>query len=149
VGSCIPAATQSLFSLFSTTFPLYTVWFGNELGVFATNNCIEINAVSGDQVPAELGPDYRREEVFSVHCRITVIRGDASDPASYLGCMTDAWTTFNALEVAVANNPTLTQVVRFSELGEMEYEPTTTGQGLAMGVLTFVVRCSQRVNSLT
>jgi hypothetical protein len=149
MGSCIPAATQSLFSIFTAAYPLYTVWVGNELGVFATTDTIEINSVSADQAPAELGPSYRREEVFSVHCRITVIRGDASDPASYLGAMTDAFTIFNGLEAAVANNPTLTQVVRFAELGEMEYDPTTTAQGMSMAVLSFVVRCSQRVNSLS
>jgi hypothetical protein len=149
MASCIPAAVHALFDLYQATYPADTVWFGAELGTFATPTTIEINNVSGDQQPAELGPNYRREEVFSVACRITVFSGEGSDPIDFLNRMDDTYAVFNALEIAVANNPTLSGTVRFAECGQMDYEPTTDAKGMAMGHLTFVVRCSQRVTSLT
>jgi len=149
VASVQYLAAQSYFNMLTALFPNYTVWVGAELGVFQTPTTIEINGVTGDQQPAELGPNYRREETFSIHCKITVFAGEGSTPTDFLNRMDDTWTVFNAIEVAVANNPTLTQVVRYAECGDMDYVPTTTQNGSAMGQLTFEVRCSQRVTSLS
>lgn len=142
-------ATQSLFSILSGLFPLDTVWLGTELGVFQTPTTIEINGITGDQQPAELGPNYKREETFAIHCKITVFSGEGSTSTDFLNRMSDTWAVFDAIEIAIANNYTLTNVVRYAEIGETDYMPTTTQNGSAMGQLTFEVRCSQRVTSLS
>lgn len=128
-----------------------TVWFGSELAVWSGPTTIEINGVEpADQEPAELGPTYRREEVYSVKCKITVFNGEgANGSTDFLTSMDNCWNVWIALEIAVANDPTLGGNVRFAEFGEMVYEPTTAANGAAMGTLLWVVRCQARVTSLS
>lgn len=155
--TAIPGTLPYLVTLYQTAYPMDTnnvpvvVWFGVELGVWSSPTTIEINGVEpADQEPAELGPDYRREETFSVKCKITVFSGTgANGTPDFLARMTDCFTVWKALEIAVANDPTLGGNVRFAEFGEMQYEPTTDGKGDAVGTLLWVVRCQARVTSLS
>lgn len=153
----IPGTVNYLFDLFGTTYPLDAnsvptlIWFGVTLTTFSAPTTIEINEVEpADQEPAELGPSYRREELYSIKCKITVFNGEGSNGASdFLARMNDCFTVWKALAVAVANDFTLGGNVRYAEVGELCYEPTTDGSGRAMGCLTWVIRCSQRVTSLS
>jgi hypothetical protein len=155
--SAIPGTIPYLFNLFATTYPMDPnnvptfVWFGVQLTAFSAPTTIEINGVGpADQEPAEMGPNYKREETFSVNCRVSVFNGQgASGSTDFIARMTDCFTVWKALEIAVANDPTLGNNVRYAEFGDMEYEPTTDGSGRAMGCLTWCVRCSQRVTSLS
>ena len=153
----IPGTVNYVYNLFSTTYPYDAnnvptfVWFGTELAAFSAPTTIEINCVDpADQEPAELGPNYRREELYSIKCKITVFNGQGAGGATdFLARMDDCFTVWKALEIAVANDPTLGGNVRYAEFGEMNYEPTTDGSGRAMGCLTWCIRCSQRVTSLS
>lgn len=155
MSSAYPAAVQQLIQVFTAAYPTdatgtpVMVWYGVELGVYSAPTTIEINGYTGDQEPAELGISYRREETGSIHCKITVYAGNGADSVDHVNRMVDCWNVWDALEVAVANNPTLNGTVRFAELGAMDDTPTTTGQGMAMGQLVFDVRYSARVQSLS
>lgn len=152
----IPPALSALFAIFSAAYvtdstgQAVTYWFGAVLPAWEAATTVELNGVHpADQQPADLGPRYTREETFSVDSRITVFSGTAPSAASFIANMGDVWNVWKALETAVANNPTLNNTVRYAEFGEMDYTPATDGKGLAMGTLTWFVRCSQRVTSLS
>lgn len=153
----IPGAVNYLFTLFQTAYPIdannvpVMVWFGTELGAFSAPTTIEINGIDpGDQEPAELGPNYKREETYAIKCKISVFSGSGANGATdFLARMNDVFTVWKALEIAVANDPTLGGNVRFAEFGDMAYEPTTDGSGRATGCITWCVRCQQRVTSLS
>ncbi len=155
--TAIPGTIHYVYNLFGATYPMDAnnvptlVWFGSELAVFSAPTTIEINCVDpADQEPAEMGPNYRREELFSLKCKITVYSGEGANGATdFLARMDDCFTVWKALAIAVANDPTLGDNVRYAEFGEMEYMPGTDASGRATGCLTWSVRCSQRVTSLS
>jgi hypothetical protein len=152
----IPPALEALYSVFSAAYPtdangeavLY--WFGASLPAWEPATVVEITGIApADQEPASLGPDYLREETFSVECQITVFQGMPPTPVNYLANMNAVWNVWIPLETAVANNPTLNGTVRYSEFGEMTYEPATDAKGLVMGTLKWLTRCSARNFSLS
>lgn len=152
----IPPALQALFTVFEAAYPtdangeavLY--WFGQSLPAWQPSTVVEITGVGpADQQPASLGPDYLREETFSVDCGITVFQGVTPTAANYFTNMNAVWNVWIALEKAVANNPTLNGTVRFAEFGELTYEPATDAKGLVMGTLKWFTRCSARNFSLS
>ena len=155
--TAIPGTITYLVTLFGTAYPMdannvpVLVWFGTELAAYSSPTTIEINGVDlADQEPAELGPNFKREETFTVKCKITVFNGEgANGTPDFLARMTDCFAVWKPLVIAVANDPTLGGNVRFAENGEMIYTPTTDGSGRAMGSLTWGVRCQQRVTSLS
>lgn len=155
--SAIPGTLPYLVTLFGNAYPMdadnvpVLVWFGAELTTFSSPTTIEINGIDvADQEPAELGPNYKREETFTVKCKITVFNGEgANGSTDFLDRMNDCFTVWKALVIAVANDPTLGGNVRFAENGEMAYLPTTDATGRATGTLIWGVRCQQRVTSLS
>jgi hypothetical protein len=153
--TAVPSTIQAIVSIFAIANPIDSnnrpimVWYGQELGVFAEPTTIEINGVSMTQEPAELGPNFRREEEFLVHCKITVFSGEGTSDQDHFNRMNDAWTIWKALQVAVANNPTLNNNVRYAEFVSVDDLPTTTPRGNAMHQLAFELRCEQRVSSLS
>lgn len=157
----IPNALNSLFALYQTAYPTdpsnepVYFWFGATLSAWFAPTTIEVNGVNpANQEPATLGPDFQREETFSIECKISMFPGFSPTTANYFTTMQNVWNAWIALEIAVANNPTLSTsalpggTVRYAEFGEMAYEPSTDGKGMCMGVLTWVVRCSARNYSL-
>lgn len=153
--TAVPATIQALVSIFSAAAPMdpnnrpIMVWYGRELGAFAEPTTIEINGVSQTQTCAELGPSYRREEEFLIHCKITVFSGEGADSQDHINRMIEAWNVWKSLEIAIANNPTLNQNVRYAEMASVDDLPSTTPRGSAMHQLTFEVRAEQRVTSLS
>jgi hypothetical protein len=152
----IPAAIHALYTIFQaayTTDPngeAVMVWFGATLPAWEPATVVELYAVTqADQEPASLGPDYTREETFSIDCRITVFGGMAPTAVNYLSNMDAVWNVWRALETAVANNPELNGTVRYAEFGDMVYEPALDSKGMAMGTLTWATRCSARNFSLS
>ncbi len=151
----IPNALTQLFAVYQAAYPTDAngeptyYWFGAVLSAWSAPTTIEINGVHpADQEPVTLGPDYQREETFSIDCRLTMFNGSTPTTANYFLMMNNVWAAWTALEIAVANNPTLNGVVRYSEFGEMDYEPVADGKGMCMGALTWVVRGSARNYSL-
>lgn len=152
----IPPALNALYSIFGAAYPVdangeaVTLWFGASLPAWEAATVVQICAVDpADQQPATLGPDYLREETFSVRCEVTVFAGMPPTAVNYLANMSATWNVWKALEIAVANNPELNGTVRYAEFGEMIYEPAQDAKGMVMGTLTWFVRCSARVTSLS
>lgn len=153
----IPGALQSLYNLYSAAYPMDAnnipsmIWFGEELSVFSAPTTIEINSIlNAEQEPAEIAPTYKKEETYDVRCKLSVFNGSGSNgSADFLANMLTCWDVWKALEIAVANNPTLDGNVRYCFFTEMAFEPTTDGAGRAAGYITWVVRCVQRVTSLS
>ena len=153
--TAVPNTIQALVSIFQAAAPMdlnnrpIMVWYVRELGVFAEPTTIEINGVSQTQMPAELGPTYRREEEFIVHCKLTIFSGEGADSVDHINRMVEAWNVWKLLEIAIANNPTLNGNVRFAEMSSVEDLPSSTPRGTAMHQLTFEIRAEQRVTSLS
>lgn len=146
--SAIPGALTNLLSIATAAFPAgTTVYYGEELGAFSAPLTFQISEITGDQTPAELG-QYRREETFSFICSLTVYQGGAM-ATDFSGQLTSLMASFALLSLAIGNNPTLNQSVRFAEVGNFRITSDSDPNGQAGSTLDFSVRCTQRVTSLT
>lgn len=159
MASSIPVAVENLVTLIKSVVPAGTqVEFGPPPGTgtnetYLAPNAVWISDVIGDQEPAEMGPNYRREETYSIVVELTAFEGDQN----FLRTMQQCFSLFGLIEVAVANNPWLstsgvhdaTSAVRFAEVGNMNFQPQLTPRGQSNGSLQFHVRCSARVDSLS
>lgn len=153
VGSAIPGALAAFMALGAKTLPQdSTIWFGKELSVFSAPITLQITEITGDQGPAEIGGRYRREETFAFVCLLTAYQGG---PQVFPDILASVMAQFNALALAVGNNPSLTapgatvQVVRESQVGNFIITPTTDQNEMSAVTLSFALRCAQRVESLS
>ncbi len=154
-SSAIPGALAGLLSVATAAFPTgTTVWFGLELPAYTSPLTFWVSEITGDQVPAEIGPSYKREETFSFVC--TLVYYDGGNP-DFPTLLTALMASFRLLTSAIGNNPWLSATgandsnaaVRFAEVGNFRIEPTVDPGGMSAISLDFNVRCSQRVNSLS
>lgn len=156
VGSAIPGTLTAFMSLATAVLPTgSTVWFGEELPTYSTPVTLQITEIQGDQTPAEIGQRFRREETFQLVCLLTIYQGGPQDVfAPLLG---QVMTQFNALALAVGNDPSLSayapdssvQTVRFCQVGNFIVTPATDGNGMSAVTLSFALRCAQRIESLS
>lgn len=124
----------------------YNVRFATIFNPNVTAQALLITAVhfTMDE-PATLGPDYEHEEHYSLICQIVSAAGNDDETTR----LSEVYTDFLDVAVAVANNPTLNSVVRTAFVRQMDYSPTYTAQGWSIGELSFAVDCTARVTSLT
>lgn len=153
VGSAIPGTLAAFMALAAETLPEgATVWFGEELGTYSAPVTLQITEITGDQQPAEIGARYRREETFNLVCLLTCYQGGPQVFPSVLG---DVMAQFNALALAVGDNPSLTgpddtvQVARYCQVGNFIITPNSDQNGMSAVTLSFALRCAQRVESLS
>jgi hypothetical protein len=146
MSSSIPSAVPYFLDLAQTALgDQATVSFGKELSLFSAPITLQVIQIVGDQAPAELGPNYRREETYSMQCSLTAYAGDQDLVAR----LTEAMAAFGLVEVAVANDASLGGTVRFAQCGNFVFQSGADAQGQSIGTLAFDVRCQARVNSLT
>lgn len=147
IGSSVPDALTALISIATAALPTGTqVWFGKPLPTYEAPITLQICGVRpGEQSVAVLGPDYTREEVYSIECLLTSFAGDPD----YIDRAKEVFDQFHLLSIAVANNPTLNGAVRFAEMKTFEYVPDADSHGMTLGALTFTVECQARITSLT
>jgi hypothetical protein len=145
MASAIPGTLSYFLTLATNTLPSdATVSFGAYKPLFEAPVTLQVTGITGDQEPAELGPNFRREETFSIECDLTSYAGDQLQ----VNRLTEVFANFALLSVAVANDPTLGSNVRFAEVGDFTYVPGLDAKGQSIGSLTFAIRCSQRIDSL-
>lgn len=146
MSSSQPVATPYFVTLATTALgDQATVYFGKPLPMFSAPITLQVIGVVGDQQPAELGPNYRREETFAIQCELTSFAGDEDFAAR----MQEAYDALALIEVAVGNDPTLGNTVRYAEIGSTVFTPDSNAPGKSIGQLAFDIRCSARINSLT
>lgn len=153
--SSIPAAVSNLFTLMTAVFVSQTnvqVVFSKFLPEYVSPITIQIKGFAGDQQPAELGPNYKREETFQIPCEIASFAGDQL----HMNRLSEVMTIFATFSATIANNWTLPSTVggndgavRFAEVGTFNYAPDDTDAGKSLGILDFDVHCSQRILSLS
>lgn len=145
-GTAIPGALTQFMTIATAALPSgSTIWFGEELPTYTAPVTLQITEITGDQKPAEMGTQYRREETFGLVCSIVCYQGGEPDFPTILGNVT---TNFVLVSQAVANNPTLNSAVRFAQVGNFHIVPVTDANGMSAISLDFVIRCEQRVTSL-
>jgi hypothetical protein len=145
MASSIPAALTSLIQILTAALPATTqVNVGPELPRYVAPQTLEILGVTGDQEWAELGGNYKREETYAIHCKLTAWAGDADWESRFQ----EALVLFDTVSVAVGTNPTLNSTVRLSEVGSLDLVPILTERGSAAG-FAFQVHASQRIQSLS
>lgn len=146
-SSAIPGALVAFMGIATEALPDgSTVWFGQEIPTYANKITLQISEITGDQEPAELGPQYRREEKFSLICSLSVCVGGSPD---FPGLLSQAMDNFALVSEAVGNNPKLNGAVRFAQVGNFMITAGTDANGLSALTLDFSVRCEARVNSLS
>ncbi|MGH9917416.1 MAG: hypothetical protein ACRD6W_00875 [Nitrososphaerales archaeon] len=146
MSSSVPTSVPYFVTLATTALGAdATVSFGKPLPLYSAPITLQVTGVVGDAEPAELGPNYRREETYSIQCELTAYAGDQN----FLDRLSECMTAYALLTVAVANDPTLGGSVRFAECGQYQFVPDADAQGQSIGNLTFDVRCSARITSLT
>jgi|HubBroStandDraft_5_1064220.scaffolds.fasta_scaffold1224319_1 hypothetical protein len=147
MSSSVPAAITALLAISKAALGTNaTVWFGKQLSQYQMPITLQITGVTdGSQVAKTLGPDYKRDETYDIVCVLTSFAGDLQ----YMTRMTEVFANFSLLTVAIGNNPTLNQSVRFSEIHSFTYVPGADAKGMTLGQLTFMVACQARITSLT
>lgn len=146
-SSAIPGALTQFMALAAAALPAgSTVWFGEELPTYTAPITLQVTEITGDQVPAEIGPQYRREESFSLICSLSYYQGGAPDFPGILGTV---MANFLLVSQAVGNNPSLNSAVRYAQVGNFVITPATDPNGLSALTLDFAVRCEARVTSLS
>lgn len=146
-SSAIPGALIQALAIATAALPANTtIWYGAELPAYSAPLTFQITEITGDQAPAELGIQYRREEKFSLVCSLIAYNGGSPDFPQQL---TDLMGSFGLLSKAIGNNPTLNQSVRFAEVGNFVITAATDANGQSATTLDFAIRCQQRVNSLS
>jgi hypothetical protein len=146
-GTAIPGATAALLSILTTAFAqdgTVLVQFG-PLPEYVPAVTIQITEVTGNQNPAELGPNYRREESFSIVCSIVTYEGDQN----FAAAMASAFSYFTQISPIIGNNPSLNNTVRYAQVGNFHGEPDVTPKAQCIYTLDFNIRCTQRVESLS
>jgi hypothetical protein len=145
-GSAIPGALAQFMIVASAALPAKTtVWFGEELPTYTSPLTLQISEITGDQVPAEIGPNYRREETFTLVCSLSTYQGG---PPDFPTILNNLMAQFIILSRAVANNPNLNQAVRFAQVGNFIITPASDMNGQSAVTLDFSVRCEARVTSI-
>lgn len=156
-SSAIPGAVANFITIMTAALPAACqIWYGHELGSFVMPQTLQITGVTGDQQPAEMGPNYKREETFAIDCSLVSFAGDQTT-AAYLARTTEVMGLFATICVTIGNNPWLsssglqdgTAAVRYAEVGTFVLIPKPSDNGGSTAELTFAVHCSQRVTSLT
>lgn len=161
VGSAIPGAIVAFMSLAQETLPANsTVYFGSELPAYTNPYTLQITEATGDQEYVEIGSRYRRDETFSLTCQLSYYDGSPASPVGgdqFIDLLNNVMSQFQALSLAVGNNPSLTtysspsvtQAVRIAEVGNFIITPATDANGRCAVTLSFALRCVQRVESIS
>jgi hypothetical protein len=147
MSSVAPAATSYFLNLARTVLPdtSFVVLLKRGIPlVFSAPLTLQVYGFSGVQVPADLSPQARREEEFVIDCCISSYMGD-DDLESR---MAEAQAGWDLLSVAIGNDYTLGRIVRWAQMAEYSFEPSTDNSGKALGSVEFKVNCQQRIDSL-
>lgn len=147
MSSSVPAAVSAFLSIAQAALPVTSlVWFGKPLGVYTAPLTLQVYGVhDGMQEIMTMGPDYKREETYEIQCLLTSWAGDQD----FTSRMTEVYSAFQLITVAIANNPTMNQTVRFAQVHTFDYIPDADASGRSLGSLDFTINCQQRISSLT
>lgn len=170
MASSIPYAVNNFIALMTTIFtndghPEYQVWFGKVQPMYSAPITLEIMGVdAGDQRPAELGINYKREEEYIIECCLVSYQGDQD----FLSRMVEVFAVWDLVTSGIANDPSLTGIpntsqnsfpastggfghsaVRFAQIRNMNFYGKPTSAGKSVGCITFDIHCEARIESLT
>jgi hypothetical protein len=105
---------------------------------------------------AEMAPTYKHEEHYNIECCLFNLwpGPPTADNATQLTAMTNTYSLYDSVTVAVATNPTLglnygTTGFRLAWCRQTDYAPYYDTNGKAFGKLEFTVECQARVPSLS
>lgn len=143
--SALPAGSQVVQS---TVLPAYQPGPGEVVGELAGITLQILGAHFTLDSYAELGPNFKHEEHYSIPCELTAWAGDPN----YDQRTQDAYQAYNALMIAVANNPTLglpDPKPRIAWTRQLDFTPSPDAFGRPAGIIRFEVQVQARVTSLT
>jgi len=123
------------------------VWFGAPLGRFIAPVTLQITGAHEIiHQWAELGVFYKIEESYKIRNILTSFAGGLD----FQGRMTEVFSNFQLLTVALAADYTLGNNVRLSlPMVDGEYIPGADPSGKTLGSLIFDIHCEARISSLT
>lgn len=162
MASSVPAVIPAFKTLAAAALPAGSeIWLGAVLPVYqvgpgavsgvATGIICQLSGIRFDEdAYAELGPSYRHEEHYNISgCLISWSGGTTG---TFDQCLQDAYTCYEALAVAVANNPTLglpTPAPRLVWMRQLSVIIAPDSGGFAQAQIEWEAQVQARVTSLT
>ena len=147
MSSSIPAAIQAFMAVATAALPGDAlVWFGKTLPEKVPAVTLQVTGtVNGRQRARSIGPAYLRDEEYEFACELVCWAGDSD----FMQLMLNTFANFSLLTVAIGNNPTLNQAVRYTQITQLNFTPEAYGNGTSSGTLAFNVNCQKIIESLT
>lgn len=126
------------------------VFFGKRMSVFTAPLTLQVNGWTGEQAPAELSPQARREEIFTINSALTYLAGGSGDDLDFVLSVEDTvMANWALITTAVGNDYRLGNNVRWAQVGKYDYVPDRdASSGMQIGTLDFGIDCQQRIDSL-
>lgn len=148
MSSSIPNSVPAFISIAAAALPAnFNVQFGTTFNPYVSPQSLLITGVRiTKDAYAELGPTYRHEEHYNIQATLCSTGGDPNSQGERLS---EVYSLYDDISVAVASNPNLNNTVRLAWCRQLGYAPTFDAKGLAVGTLDFEVYCEQRVTSLS
>lgn len=148
MASSAPAAVTQFIAIAEGVLPSdVQVFFDSNQDVYIAPRSLMVTGVHFNQdMYAELGPNYKHEEHYNLECVLWSAAGD-NDQATR---MSEVYSLYQAVQVAVASNADLNRTVRLAWCRQLDYTPGHDPvKGWSIGSLTFEVQCQARVTSLS
>jgi hypothetical protein len=121
------------------------VFFGQALTVFSAPITLQVTGWSGEQVPAQLSPQARREETFTIESDLVSQAGDFD----FLTREDEVMANWALITSAVGNDFTLGGNVRWAQVGRYTFTAAADkSKGMSLGALSFGIECQVRIDSL-
>lgn len=146
MSASAPTVVPAFISIVQAALPAgFQVRFGTVYNPYiAPQNLLITGLHFTEDQYAELGPRYQHEEHYNIECILSSTAGD-DDPDTRFQ---EVYALYRLIQVAVANNPNLSNTARLGWCRQLDYTPTKDPKGLDLGMLSFEVQVEARVDSL-
>jgi hypothetical protein len=150
MAASVPTAIPALTSIFQGALPdNFQVGLGQVFTPYIAPQTLLITGIHfTEDEYAEMAPTYKHEEHYNVQCCLISTAGDNGYDAQ-ASRLQEVYTLYQGIQVAVANNPNISNTVRLGWCRQLDYMPSADIKGMSAGVLNFEVEIQARVTSLT
>ena len=147
MSASAPTVVPAFIAICQAALPAnFQVRFGTVFGPYVAPQALQITGLHfTEDEYAELGPTYRHEEHYNIECALSSSAGDDDESSRFQ----EVYALYEAVSVAIANNPSLSSTARLGWCRQLDYSPTYDPKGMSVGVLTFEVQVQVRVTSLS
>jgi hypothetical protein len=146
MSASAPVVVPAFIAIAQAALPAsFQVRFGTVFGPYIAPQALQITGIHfTEDMYAELGPRYQHEEHYNIECALSSTSGNDDESSRFQ----EVYALYKDLQVAIANNPTISNTARLGWCRQLDYSPTFDPTGVSVGLLTFEVQVEARVDSL-